>query len=251
MSQQHSNRVYPASDSSFPKLSELSIVQEPDHQVNNQVESSESIMRRKIEQFLSEKKIGIWIENFISIISILSSISFVALTYIDHSINKCCCPQNELDLIVNSFKNQLQEQVIGADWKDQCAYVRKITPNCENEYSFWYNECLNFVSASDHCKPGCEKYYNSRMPPAFNQVDFVISILYLADYTFKLFISRQRMQFFMANMQLLLIIILPPLFSSAESRFILFFVCTSRLMRIHRATNFIMHLFSATGSDEV
>lgn len=65
--------------------------------MNNQIESSESMMRRKIEQFLNETKIGIWIENFISIISILSSISFVALTYIDHSVNKCCCPQSELE----------------------------------------------------------------------------------------------------------------------------------------------------------
>lgn len=54
-------------------------------------ESNDKFLRRQIEILMYNTKTGIWIENIISMVSLVSSVAFVVLTYWDHSKTNACC----------------------------------------------------------------------------------------------------------------------------------------------------------------
>ena len=57
----------------------------------NDGESRDKFIRTQLEYFLHENVIGVFIMNSISFISIVTSIMFIVLTYIDHSQSDPCC----------------------------------------------------------------------------------------------------------------------------------------------------------------
>ena len=78
----------PQSKVKFKSLTAKYIEQEDDEEEN---EGKYKMIRHHVEKFFKQTKFGKWIEIFMGIISFMSSVAFVVLTYWDLSEFDSCC----------------------------------------------------------------------------------------------------------------------------------------------------------------
>jgi len=80
--------MVPQSKVKFKSLTAKYIEQEDDEEEN---EGKYKMIRHHVEKFFKQTKFGKWIEIFMGIISFMSSVAFVVLTYWDLSEFDSCC----------------------------------------------------------------------------------------------------------------------------------------------------------------
>lgn len=141
------------------------------------------------------------------VISFMSSVAFVVLTYWDLTIYDSCC-------LGYSDQQEL---------KTSLSLVNKTAE-------------VELIKDLD-CLPKCSEFYNVRLPKPFVYADKVICGLYLIEYIINLFISQNRRQFIFSwsSISDLLVFIPPLIFDYDCSNFALFLVSVSRLLRINKA----------------
>lgn len=140
------------------------------------------------------------------VISVLSSLAFVLLTFNDWSVLVPGCVE---------YREKVEE---------------------------W--EALNNPAVEmpiDTNVPRCNEYYYSRMPMLYEYVDLSCGLIYLVFYFLNLFISQNRCQFFISNSSIMeLIIILPALIYPYDCNEIgLFMKAVSRMTRIYKVEIFL------------
>ena len=181
--------------------------QEQEEKDGDQFEESEwkdKYFRVYLEKFINHSFIGDMIQKLIGLISIVTTVSFIFMTFLDpKNIDPCCvdppaCPELEPDCI---------------------NYVYTCVPECKGT-----------------CTIPCTEFYYSRMPKTYEMIDILVCLVYMVHYFITLFISQNRFAHFMslesANE---MIIIIPVLFFSWDcDQLGLFLKAVSRMLRMNK-----------------
>jgi hypothetical protein len=97
--------------------------------IKDEVDEEESegrykLVRHHVEKFLKQSQFGKWIESSIGLISFLSSVAFVALSYRDLSQYDECCSQGE-EFRAKCFKPACDE-FFNIRWPKSFMYFDKV-----------------------------------------------------------------------------------------------------------------------------
>ena len=164
--------------------------------------------------------------------SLLTSLTFVVLTYYDlRHLNPCC------NAALQKYEEHKLDAANGlADLKTDDDFMKEHGV-CEGD------------------DPPCYEYYhNNRMPQIFDWIDKPVCIIYAIYYFLKLYIAVNRCQYFIEieNLIQLLLVIMPPIFLgwNVTSQPSLVLLAISRLFRLEKAMK-IMKIFINTENSEV
>ena len=152
--------------------------------IGEEIEESDSRdkrIRNEVDRLLNASMFGKAFEIIVALLSFLSSLAFIVLTYYDlRSLNPCC---NE------ALNNFAEYQAEIADEIERTGDT-SIVAQTEDE---WMREFGNCEAPDPHC---WKYYHNNRMPAMFQYVDIPVCMLYSIHYILNLYIAANRCQFF-------------------------------------------------------
>ena len=208
-------------------------------------ESRDKICRSRIDHFLNNSAFGKAIDFSVALLSLISSLAFIVLTYYDlRHLSPCCARVFEEHRVLVA---QTEEAISNCQGDEEC--IENVGEAVEKEA---YVAEHGFCTDGD---PPCFQYYhNNRMPAVFELVDAPVCYIYAIHYFLNLFIAVNRCQFFIERYNLiqLFLVIVPPIVLPwhSTSQLSLLLLALSRLLRLEKATQ-LMAIFVDTGASEV
>ena len=226
----------------FVTYSFLSVVDEADLEDS---ESRDKVCRSRIDHFLNNSAFGKAIDFSVALLSLISSLAFIVLTYYDlRHLSPCCARVFEEHRVIVAHA---EEAIANCDGDLECLEnVDEVV--AKEDYVAEHGFCTD---GDPHC---FEYYHNNRMPAIFELVDTPVCYIYAIHYFLNLFIAVNRCQFFIERYNLiqLFLVIVPPIVLPwhSTSQLSLLLLALSRLLRLEKATQ-LMAIFVDTGASEV
>jgi hypothetical protein len=193
------------SDDLKAQKNNMELTDQPSAENTEDSEWKDKFIRTRIDFFINQSGYGQFIQKFIGVMSVISSITFVVMTSYDWSVADPCC---------NGVKF-IGTEIIAVSCPTGCDVVL---------------DCGI-----------CNAFYYSRMPKDFELVDVLICLIYLVNYILMLFIAPSRYVFFLSNDSIkeMLIVIPVLVFPYNCDKLGLFLKATSRMFRLYKFKIFL------------
>ena len=143
---------------------------EADEGNEEDTETRENRFRVYVDNFMNGDPYGVFIEQFIGVLSVSSCLAFLVLSYTDWStVDECCIGfHKELEVYFTNFP--LVNPTYGDD-------------------GYEGPDMYPITQILDECDPKCNQFYHSRMPRIYEYFDQVVCMVYLINYSIVIYIS--------------------------------------------------------------